>query len=102
MSSSAQRRIEKHRTGRPSTLTEDHLQLLLNPATNSVRDQILEAQLEYHQLSFTLRTLRAHCAKHKSRILMGRRPAVKKISSVNKKTRVQYGNDYDLETVESF
>jgi hypothetical protein len=101
MSSSAQR-IGKHRTGRSPKLTEELLQRLVDPATNHVRDQVLEAQIAHHQLSFSLRTLREHCVKHKSRILMRRRPAVKLISSANKKARVQYKNDYESETVESF
>ena len=63
---------------------------------------MLEAQLQYHQLSFSLRTLREHCVKHTSRIRMYRRSGVKKISPANKKTRLQYGNDYKSETVKSF
>ncbi len=103
MSLSAQRRIGKHRTGRSSKLTEELLQRLVDPVTNHVRDQVLdEARLAHHQLSFSLCTLREHCVKHKSRILMRRRSAVKLISFANKKARVQYENDYESEPVESF
>jgi len=102
LNSSAHRRIGKHRIDRPSKLTEELLQRLVDPVTNRVRDQVLEAQLAHHQLPFSLRTLRAHCAKHKPRILMGRRPAIKLISSANKKARVQYDNDYKSKTMKSF
>ena len=96
------RRSEKIRKRRSRKVTEQQLQRLIDPSTNPVRDQILKCQRIYHQLSYSLRTLQRANANRKPRILMSRRPGVKKISSANKKARVQYGNDYQFETVKSF
>ena len=101
LGSSAHRRLGKARSGRPRKITEEHLQRLLDPAANSVRDQVLKCQLAYHQLSYSLRTLQRTCVNHKSRIRMFKRPKVKKLRSKNKKDRVQYGTEHQSEIVKS-
>ena len=76
--------------------------MLIHPESNPVRDQILDCQIEYHQLLYTTRTLHQACGVHKSHIIMGKQPKVKLIRKKTPKERVTNGEEHKDHTVENF
>lgn len=97
----AKRRTGKWRTGRPVKLSDGTLDMLLSPSRNPVRKRNYVAQISYHKLNVTERTL-INSLWLRRRARLFKQARVKKIGSKNKDARVQYGHDHENDTVDSF
>ena len=91
------------RLGRKSRISDETCKMLVSPSRNPVRDQLYEAQIEYHHLPIKARQLKTRL---KQATKGGRRfkmASVKKqISSKNKDLRVKYGQEHKDKSVDDF
>jgi hypothetical protein len=105
LGSPALRRTRKlsDRLGRKSRISEETCKMLVSPSRNPVRDQLYEAQIEYHKLPIRARQLKTRL---KQTTKNGRRFKMayvkKEISGPNKDLRVKYGEEHQNKTVEDF
>ena len=77
--------------------------MLVSPSKNPVRDQLYEAQIEYHNLHVSTRTLQRRlkrCTKGGQRYKQAY--IQKEISKNNEQLRVGYGLDHLDKTIDSF
>lgn len=89
--------------GRRPIISKEACQMLVSPSKNPVRDQQYEAQLEYHKLNGTTRTLQNRL---KATTRNGRWYKIvyvkKKISRQNRGERIHYGAAHLQHTVHNF
>lgn len=100
--SAASRRIGKNRSGRPSKVTQNVLNEMLNAAKNPVRDQPWLVQIDYFQLHCTRRTLQNACKRRTPKAGRYKMTKVKAISDKNKQLRVEYRLQHENETIYLF
>ena len=105
LGSPAYRRTRKlsQRLGKPSTVSDETCKLLVSPSRNPVRDQLYEAQIEYHHLPIQKRQLQR---KLKEATNGGQRYKQayikKKLSAKNKRLRVAYGLEHENKGIDDF
>ena len=86
------RKLSK-RLGRPSKLSPSKYKMLISPTRNPVRDQIYEAQIAFHNLGVTKRTLRYGLDKNTKGAKRYKMPYINKVlTPKNLQQRVAYGN----------
>lgn len=77
--------------------------MLVNPAKNPVRDQLLEAQIEYHGIDVKKHQLQRKLKKHTNGGQRYKCAFVKKeISDKNREERVDCGHEHKDKSVEDF
>jgi hypothetical protein len=89
--------------GKRSRISKEQCQILVSPSRNPVRNQLYEAQIEYHQLPVKKRALQSALKKHTNGAQRRRQAYIQKeISSGNKKLREQFGNRHQDKGVDSY
>jgi hypothetical protein len=77
--------------------------MLVDPAQNPVRDQLYEAQIEYHSLPVKKRQLQRKLKEHTNGGQRYKCAFVKKVvSDKNRKERAEYGEEHIDKSVEDF
>ena len=99
-------RIQRQRSdklGRKSVVSDEQCKMLVSPSRNPVRDQLYEAQTEYHKLKIKPRQL---VNRLKQATKGGRRYKMayvkKEISAKNKRGRVKYGETHKDKTIDDW
>ncbi|KAL2038036.1 hypothetical protein N7G274_009256 [Stereocaulon virgatum] len=83
------------RLGRPFSVSQNQLEMLISPSQNPVRNQTYEAQLDYHNIPLSKRglqrtlTRRANGSRRYKQTYIG-----KLISQTNRQKRLEYGKTY--------
>lgn len=91
------------RLGRPPKLQESTFKMLVSPSQNPVRDQLYEAQIEYHKLDVHPRTIQRGLKKHTNGGQRYKQAYIQKqISPKNKQQRVQYGKEHQDKMIDDF
>jgi hypothetical protein len=89
--------------GRPSKVTKSMCKMLVDPAQNPVRDQLYEAQIEYHSLPVKKRQLQRKLKEHTNGGQRYKCAFVKKVvSDKNRKERAEYGEEHIDKSIEDF
>jgi len=87
--------------GRPSKLTQEQCQQLINPSQNPVRNQQYEAQIEYHHLNVVKRTLQRSLLRYTNKARRYKQAYIqKKMSWENLASRQRYGKYHIHDTIE--
>jgi hypothetical protein len=105
LGSPALRRTRKlsDRLSKKSKVSNEVLQMLVSPSRNPVRDQLYEAQIEYHKIPIKARQLKTRLKQATKNGRKFKMAYVKKeISEPNKNLRVKYGEEHQNKTVEDF
>jgi len=77
--------------------------MLVSPSRNPVRDQLFEAQIEYHKLPIKKRQLQARLKQATNGGQRYKQAFVKKeISAKNRKLRVEYGETHQGKRIDDF
>lgn len=97
----ASRKSRREAAGRPSKLSDDQLDQLLDVA-NPVRNQPYECQIQHFGLDVHPRTLQKNLTTRRHHAKRYKMAKVKEISPKNKKERVRYAEEHKDETVQSF
>ena len=96
---STRKRSEK--LGAPSKLCKEQCLQLVNPFRNPVRDQQHEAQIEFHHLNVSKRTLQRALLQHTNKARRYKQAYIKKkMSKNNLKSRQRYGQLHQDDTIE--
>ncbi len=103
--SPAYRRMRKRsiKLGRQSQVSAETCKMLVSPSRNPVRNQLYEAQIEYHHLPIKKRALQTQLKKHTNGGQRYKQAYVKKsLSTTNEGKRVDYGIKHQNKTIEEF
>ena len=96
-------RTRSAKLGRPPIINPSITRKLIDPAKNPVRDQTLEAQLEFHNIHAHPKTLtRALLRDTKKGRKYKQAYVKKKLSVANKEKRVRYGNEHLHKSIDEF
>jgi CENP-B N-terminal DNA-binding domain len=101
----ANRRKRKRsiKVGRPFKISKEQCTTLLDPKSNPVRDQPLEVQIEHHQLEVHPDTLNRALQRETNNAKLYKQAYLqKKISQKNRRERVQYGQEHQLKTIDTW
>ena len=97
------RGVSKTKLGRPSKVTPAMCSMLIDPTRNPVRNQLYEAQIDFHHLPVQKRQLQRKIKEHTRGGRRYKMAFVKKqISEKNKEERVEYGQRHRNKTIEEF
>lgn len=105
MGSLAKRRTRQRSSilGRKSKVSKSTCKMLVSPSRNPVRDQLLEAQIEHHQIPVKKRQLQKKLKEYTNGGQRYKCAFVKKdISKKNRQERATYGYTHYEKTVEDF
>ena len=105
MGSLAYRSLRKRSTklSRPSKVTKSMYKMLVDLARNPVRDQLYEAQIQYHGIPIQKRQLQRKLKEHTNSGQRYKCVFVKKrISDKNKAERVMYAQEHVDKPIEDF
>jgi hypothetical protein len=105
LGSKAYRRTRKlsDRLGRTSAVSDETCKMLVSPSRNPVRDQLYEAQIEYHRLPIKKRQLQTRLKQSTNKGQRYKQAFVKKkISDTNRTLRIRYGEEHKGKTVHDF
>jgi hypothetical protein len=95
-------RPQSHSLGPRERVSHDTYQMLVS-TSNPVRDQPYEVQIESHQLPIKKRALQTGLRRHTKGGQRYKQAYIQKtLSARNRATRVDYGQKYQHETVDSF
>ena len=97
----ASQKSRREAAGRPSKLSDDQLDQLLDVA-NPVRNQPYECQIQHFGFDVHPRTLQKNLTTRRHYAKRYKMAKVKEISPKNKKERVRYAEKHKDETVQSF
>lgn len=96
-------RNRSSRLGRPFSVTEKELQMLISPSKNPVRNQAYEAQIAYHKIPLRKRALQQNLTHRASGSRRYKQAYVSKIlSQKNREKRVKFGQKHQGFSVEDF
>ena len=96
------RKLSKN-LGRPSQVSAGVCKMLVSPSQNHVRDQQLEAQIEYHNIPIQARQLQRRLRAETRGGYRRKQAYVKKIlSSNNLEKRTIYGQEHQYKTIEDY
>jgi hypothetical protein len=96
------RKLSK-KLGRRSRVSAEVCKMLVSPSQNRVRDQQLEAQIEYHNIPVQARQLQRRLRAETRGGYRRKRAYVKKVlSSANLSKRTTYGRENQHKTIEDF
>lgn len=91
------------RLGRPFSVTEKELQMLISPSKNPVRNQAYEAQIAYHKIPLRKRALQQNLTHRTSGSRRYKQAYVSKIlSQKTREKRVKFGQKHQGISVEDF
>lgn len=102
--SAAYRRTRKRSNilGRRRLISKESCLLLVNPAKNPVQNQHYEAQMKYHKIKGSARTLQRALLRHTNKARRYKAAYVKKkTSNTNRQKRTEYGRKWQYKTVEN-
>ena len=105
LGSPAHRRTRKLsvRLGRRPAVSKEQCETLVSPSKNPVRDQLYEAQIEYHNLHVHPRTLQRRLRQTTNNAQRYKQAYIEKvISKKNRGLRVQYGQEHQDKTIDGF
>jgi hypothetical protein len=89
--------------GRPKKITREQCQMLISPSRNPVRDQLYDAQLEYHNIHASTRTLKRKLGLYTKGARRYKQAYIRKqISPANRQKRVEYGLKHLGKSVDDF
>ena len=100
----AQRRTRplSNNLGRKETVPKETYKFLVSNE-NSVRDQLYDYQIEYHELGVSARTLQRGLKRHTRGAQRFKRAFTRKtLREVNRKKRYKFGKQFEDETVDTF
>lgn len=77
--------------------------MLISPSRNPVRNQLYEAQMEYHNIKGSTRQLKRRLKEETNKAQRYKQAYIqKKISPKNLNTRVEYGQQHQDKTIDDF
>jgi hypothetical protein len=89
--------------GRKEIIPPEQYQVLVSPSQNPVRDQLYEAQLEYHHLPISVRTLRRGLSRYTKQGRRYRQAYIsKEVTAVQRRGRIQYCQMHDGKSIDDF
>jgi len=89
--------------GRRSRISKETCQMLVSPSRNPVRDQLYEAQIEYHNLPVKRRQLQKKLKEHTKGGQRYKQAYVRKeISAKNRTLRTKYGEEHKDKSIHDF
>ena len=95
-------RPQSQNLGRKQTVPPETLQMLISEE-NPVRNQPYDRQIEFHQISIKPRSLQLRLTEHTNKAQRYKQAYIaKEISVANLQHRVNYGEKYQYETIDSF
>ena len=95
-------RPQSQNLGRKQTVPPETLQMLISEE-NPVRNQPYDRQIEFHQISIKPRSLQLRLTEHINKAQRYKQAYIaKEISVANLQHRVNYGEKYQYETIDSF
>jgi transposase len=96
------RRLSKS-LGRKPKVTKRDCRRLVSPSRNPLRDQQYEAQLEYHDLNISTRTIQRHLKEETNDARRYKQAYIEKeISPKNKDERVAYGKQHEKKPIQGW
>jgi hypothetical protein len=96
------RRISK-KLGRREKLTPEQCAMLVSPSKNPVRKQLYEAQIQYHSLGVTRRTLQRSLLKHTRNARKYLMPYTnKELKQTHRDNRVEWAKRHLGKTINNF
>jgi hypothetical protein len=101
----AYRRSRKRsiRLGRLPKLSHDTCEMLVSPSRNPVRNQLYEAQIQYHNLNVSKRTVQRRLKRETNGAQRFKQAYIKKTLSVaNRVARTRYGEKHQNQSVDNF
>jgi hypothetical protein len=104
LGSPAHRRSRKRslRLGRKPKLLEETCKKLVSPSRNPVQDQLLEAQIEHHNLNVSTRTLQRSLKRYTNSGQRYKQAYIqKKISHKNGELQVNYGHEHQDKSIDN-